>query len=846
MTKPSPSFDGPTETIDTTLSTGSNPNAVASNPITNKLYIPNSGSNSVTVIDGAENELKAVQLYPTATVMAVNIGQNEAYMAHIGGVTIVDGTDYSTNTIQIQNGWMPGFGLVNPISNKAYFYGSTKSMTVLDRTNNQTKTINEAIAHILEPVTNKIYGIDTGRLTFIDGGNDTYYTTTNYIGQMAGRGAANPDTNKVYFVDASSSDVIVFDATTNNTTTISIDTSPSASLSSLAITPAFNKIYALDNPNDRVFRIDGVTGITEAIKVGHRPSSIAINSITNKVYVGSSQIVNNDEDITIIDGTTTNTTTLNIGASFRIYDIVTNPTTNKIYITQSADPTITLTILDGTDNSLTGVKLVPGANQLDIDPLANQAYIQQWGDPTVTLLSEQQPQTNPLTLTITPLPNDTSPIRTPTFTFSPHNVYSTTVRQIYYQVDTWIGPWLPATQTGGQWVGITPPLHNGIHTLFAFAGDGQEATSANPGGSPIIGEIAAYLFLVAEQPGVGISKTAWPTVAGPGQPITYSLNFFNTGAVTASNLTISDSLPGLVTSPGVISSGAVITQTGSQPFMWQVGSLEPGAGGFITITGLISPDVGTDVVFTNTAYLTDSAVSSPTANLMAAAPIVVELPRLAFQHGDQTVSEDAGAANIPIILSKPPFVQATAMYSGPSISGDVTFNPGTTVQTITIPITDDQMAGPDRTLMLSLSNPNRAVLGSPVSTTLTIKDNDVAGIVITPTTLLLTLGDSAGLYSITLSSQPSAPVTVSAIMTTPDLTLTPPMLTFDHMNWSDSQTVTTTISSNTWPTASQTYHITHTLTSSDPSYHNLPVAPITVTVAPSGQNIYLPVVLKQN
>ena len=41
------------QTVTTTVSVGTIPQAVAVNPVTNKIYVANGGSNSVTVIDGA-------------------------------------------------------------------------------------------------------------------------------------------------------------------------------------------------------------------------------------------------------------------------------------------------------------------------------------------------------------------------------------------------------------------------------------------------------------------------------------------------------------------------------------------------------------------------------------------------------------------------------------------------------------------------------------------------------------------------------------------------------------------------------------------------------------------------
>ena len=52
-------IDGATNAT-TTVAVGTDPLAVAVNPVTNKIYVANDGSNNVTVIDGATNTTTTV------------------------------------------------------------------------------------------------------------------------------------------------------------------------------------------------------------------------------------------------------------------------------------------------------------------------------------------------------------------------------------------------------------------------------------------------------------------------------------------------------------------------------------------------------------------------------------------------------------------------------------------------------------------------------------------------------------------------------------------------------------------------------------------------------------------
>ena len=55
-------IDGATNTTNTVVAAGSYPYAVAVNPVTNKIYVANQGSNTVTVIDGASNTTTTVNV----------------------------------------------------------------------------------------------------------------------------------------------------------------------------------------------------------------------------------------------------------------------------------------------------------------------------------------------------------------------------------------------------------------------------------------------------------------------------------------------------------------------------------------------------------------------------------------------------------------------------------------------------------------------------------------------------------------------------------------------------------------------------------------------------------------
>ena len=86
---------------------GTTPFSLAVNPVTNKIYVANAGSNTVTVIDGATNAaitLPVEGLLENFTQsVSVNPVTNKIYVAsYYGSVTVIDG---APTPPQLCRGW---------------------------------------------------------------------------------------------------------------------------------------------------------------------------------------------------------------------------------------------------------------------------------------------------------------------------------------------------------------------------------------------------------------------------------------------------------------------------------------------------------------------------------------------------------------------------------------------------------------------------------------------------------------------------------------------------------------------------------------------------------------------
>ena len=265
--------------------------------MTNKIYVTNSESDNVTVIDGATNVTQTVGAGDDPTAVAANPVTNKVYVANRAGdnVTVIDGATNATQTVGA--GAYPYGVAVNPVTNKVYVANyESNTVTVIDGATNDTQAVavgTNPRAVVVNPVTNKIYVTNSGSgtVTVIDGATND--TLTVAAGDAPWAAAVNPVTNKVYVTNYSSDNVTVIDGATNATLTVAAgDLSVAA-----AVNPVTNKIYVTNSGSANVTVIDGATNATQTVGAGAYPYAVAVNPVTDKVYVTN----RNSDNVTVLD-----------------------------------------------------------------------------------------------------------------------------------------------------------------------------------------------------------------------------------------------------------------------------------------------------------------------------------------------------------------------------------------------------------------------------------------------------------------------------------------------------------------------------------------------------------------
>lgn len=165
--------------------------------------------------------------------------------------------------------------------------------------------------------------------------------------------------------------------------------------------------------------------------------------------------------------------------------------------------------------------------------------------------------------------------------------------------------------------------------------------------------------------------------------------------------------------------------------------------------------------------------------------------------------------------------------------GTLSFAPNVTTAYVPLGVVSDTAIRPNQTVEITLSNPSGVQLGSNTVFTYTVVDGTATSSGVTVAkpggAINLTEGGPSGSYTIALDTQPSANVDIR-ISSDAFSTTTQKTLTFTPSNWSTPQTVTVTAIDNPSYVGTHGSRITHTASSSDPLYHGISIARVSLTI----------------
>lgn len=348
------------------------------------------------------------------------------------------------------------------------------------------------------------------------------------------------------------------------------------------------------------------------------------------------------------------------------------------------------------------------------------------------------------------------------------------------------------------------------------------------------------------QADVSITKSDGQTTVNAGGSTVYTISASNAGPSNAPATTVADSFPAFCVSPSWTCTGAgggacAANGTGN---LNQTVNLP--AGGSVSFAATC-PISGTATgVLSNTATVAAGVNDTNTGNNSATdTSSIVALPALSIN--DVSRSEgNSGSTQLDftVSLSAPApaggvtYTIATADNSAVA-PGDYTTQvlsaqtiaPGDQSRTFSVAVTGDLLVETNEQFFVNVS----AISGADGADTQgvgTIQNDDIAGVIITPTdgSNAVSEGGSGDSLSVALSAQPAANVTVT-LTGDANVSASPSALTFTAVNWNQAQIVTLAATDDARAEGSHSGTISFTTSSSHSAFNGLSVPSQTVAIS---------------
>ena len=264
-------------------------------------------------------------------------------------------------------------------------------------------------------------------------------------------------------------------------------------------------------------------------------------------------------------------------------------------------------------------------------------------------------------------------------------------------------------------------------------------------------------------------------------------------------------------------------------------------GQTVTVTG-VNDDIDSDRSTTITHTAAGGGYDAvPTADLHTVVVTLTDDDAVGVTASPRTltVAEDGGTGTYTVVLASEPTADVTVTPASPATLATVspttlTFTSGNwdTGQTVTVTGVNDDIDS-DRSTTITHTAAGGGYDAVPTAdlhtVVVTLTDDDMVGITVTPTSLTVA-ETTSGTYTVVLTSEPTADVTIAVSSNPTDVaTVSPVSLTFTSGNWDTGQTVTVTgVDDNVVNVTDRTATVSHVVSGAD--YGTVTAADVGVTV----------------
>ncbi len=329
------------DTVEATVTVGEDPRGLDWNSANDRVYVTNSGSRSVSVIDGLTNSVTTTITVGEAPIRVFcHPERNKAYVADSasGRVYVIDGqSDVVEDSFDV--GTRPRAMCWNRVDDKLYTANYLdNSVSVIDLAQGSVvatiTTGGRPQALCWNPAANKVYAAcyQTNEVSIIDGAGDSLLTNLA-VGFGPCALVADPATNLVFAAIQNSDSVTLIHGESNQVLgSVGVDAGPSA----LAWSVSSEKAYCANQTANNVNVIWNYT-VVGIIEAGRSPMALLWAPSIDMVYATS----NGSGEVHIISGPT-NEKLGSLAVGRQPMAMCWNPTDTKVYVVNEGDDTVSI------------------------------------------------------------------------------------------------------------------------------------------------------------------------------------------------------------------------------------------------------------------------------------------------------------------------------------------------------------------------------------------------------------------------------------------------------------------------------------------------------------------------
>jgi YVTN family beta-propeller protein len=312
--------------------------AIVLNPAVNKVYAVDPEHNAVLILSGGARSQRSVKVGDGPLAIAVNPMTDRVYVANTnsGTVSVLDGrSDAVIATVNV--GKRPYVLAANPIENKVYVSNTFSDLlTIIDGKTNTTSTVKTGSADAIDVDSkrNQVYllGYESSSLTVLDGVDRSLSKMP--AGAMHLWAMAIDEAAATLFVTRiGNADIVAIDAHSHSLTPIGTGQLPCA----IAANERTRRLYVANCGDDSVTIIDETKrAAIKTIQVGSHPQALAVDAKNNLIYVANTH----GDGVTVIDGSG-NQVVATLPAGTNPYAMAVDADGGTLFVANLGEPSIT-------------------------------------------------------------------------------------------------------------------------------------------------------------------------------------------------------------------------------------------------------------------------------------------------------------------------------------------------------------------------------------------------------------------------------------------------------------------------------------------------------------------------